>query len=149
LLNKLKDEMDRLGEKLVTYKRILIIMVEVLENSSRYLDAHPEVKFDKKFLPFFTLAKIDLSFIVMAGNLIKIEDQATLQQKMDELNGLNPDELKKLYRKIISNGKFTSEGGAGLGFIEIAKTCNHKIQYSFEKVNETHSFYVINLELTN
>jgi hypothetical protein len=149
LINRLKDEMNKLGEKLATYKRILIIMVEVLENASRYIDAHPEVKFDTQFLPFFTLAKKDFTYFIFSGNLVKMEDQETLRKKIDELNGLTQDELKQLYRKIISNGKFTNEGGAGLGFIEIAKTSNNKIQYSFDKVNELYAFYAINLELTN
>ncbi len=149
LLLTLKEEMERLGEKVVTYKRILVIMIEVLENAGRYLDSHPEVKFDSQFLPTFRLTKNKNVFYIFSGNLVKNEDQMGIQQKIEHLNHASHDDLKKLYRQIISDGKFSNEGGAGLGFIEIAKTSNHKIHYSFEKVNELYVYYNINLELTN
>jgi Family of unknown function (DUF6272) len=149
LLLKLKDEMERLGEKVVTYKRILVIMIEVLENAARYLDSHPEVKYDTQFLPTFKLTKNKNVFCIFSGNLVENEDKMVLQNKIDKLNKASSDDLKKLYRQIISDGNFSNEGGAGLGFIEIAKTSNHKIQYSFEKVNELFVYYNINLELTN
>lgn len=149
LLLKLKDEMDHLGEKVATYKRILVIMIEVLENAGRYLDAHPEVKYDTQHLPSFRLTKDDSTFFIFSGNLVKNEDQMVLQTKIDHLNKCNHEDLKKLYRKIISNGEFSNEGGAGLGFIEIAKTSNKKIEYSFEKINEFYVYFNINLELTN
>jgi hypothetical protein len=149
LLIQLKEEMDRLGEKVSTYKRILVIMIEILENASRYLDAHPEVKFDTQFLPAFRLGKVDNNFYIYSGNLVKNEDRHTLEQKIDLLNKSNQDDLKRLYRQIISDGKFSNEGGAGLGFIEIAKTSNSKLHYSFEKVNDFYVYYNINLALTN
>lgn len=148
LLLALKEEMERLGEKVLTYKRILVIMIEVLENAGRYMDLHPEVKYDTQFLPTFKLTKNKNMFYIYSGNLVKNEDQVLLQTKIDYLNNASHDDLRKLYRQIISNGKFSNEGGAGLGFIEIAKTSNHKIQYSFEKVNELYAYYYINLELT-
>ncbi len=150
LLKRLKIEMDQLGEKLVTYKRILIIMVETLENASKYMHSIPgDVNLDSRFLPFFTLSRTNCSYNILSGNPVKNEHQAIIQQKIDQMNSLEPTELKKLYRKIISNGQFTREGGAGLGFIEIAKTSNGKIRCSFEKVNESYVFYTINIELTS
>jgi predicted YcjX-like family ATPase len=149
LLVTLKEEMERLGEKVVTYKRILVIMIEVLENAGRYLDSHPEIKFDSQFLPTFRLTKNKNVFYIFSGNLVKNEDVIVLRNKIDHLNKASHEDLKKLYRHIISDGQFSNEGGAGLGFIEIAKTSNHKIEYSFEKVNELYVYYNINLELTN
>jgi hypothetical protein len=149
LLIKLKDEMELLGEKVTTYKRILVIMIEILENAGRYLDAHPEVKFDTQYLPTFKLTKSNNIFYIYSGNIVRKEDQIYLQKKIDLLNQSTHEGLKKLYRQIISDGKFSNEGGAGLGFIEIAKTSNSKIQYSFEKINSLYVYYNINLALTN
>ena len=125
-------------------------MVETLENASKYMHSIPEdINLDSRFLPFFTLSRTNCSYNILSGNLVKKEHQAIIQQKIDQMNSLDPTELKKLYRKIISNGQFTKEGGAGLGFIEIAKTSNSRIQYAFEKVNESYVFYTINIELTS
>ena len=150
LLNKLKEQMDLLGEKLSTYKRILIIMVEILENIHKYMESQqgkanptPQMQID------FKLTKTEGNYQISASNLINIEAQKIIQDKLDLINGLNHDELKVLYRQIISNGQFTKEGGAGLGFIEIAKTSQSKIAYSFEKMDNTFLYYTINLELTS
>ena len=148
LLNKLKEQMDLLGEKLSTYKRVLIIMVEVLENIHKYIESqqgnsngsHP-TQID------FKLTKAENIFHISASNLVRVEAQKTIQDKIDLINKLDHDELKKLYRQIISNGQFTKEGGAGLGFIEIAKTSQNKISYSFKKMDDNFAFYTISLEL--
>jgi hypothetical protein len=148
LVRKLKEETDRLGETLATYKRILIIMVETLENANKYLESHRDTKeLSSQYLPFFKIIKNSSSYFIRAGNLIKNEDQAIIQAKIDQMNNLDRIELKKLYRQIIANGEISREGGAGLGFIEIAKSCDQKIQYSFEKIDESYKFYFINLEL--
>jgi hypothetical protein len=150
LLNKLKEQMDLLGEKLATYKRILIIMVEVLENIHKYIESQQgnnngttPTNID------FKLVKTNDVYSISASNLIHTEAQKIIQDKLDLINRLDYEELKKLYRQIISNGQFTKEGGAGLGFIEIAKTSQNPLNYSFEKVDDKYIKYTINLELTS
>lgn len=150
LLNELKEKMDLLGEKLSTYKRILIIMVEVLENINKYIESqqnsgnstHPN-EID------FKLSKAESTYFIKSSNLIRIDAQKIIEEKINVVNNMNHDELKKFYRLIISNGQFSKEGGAGLGFIEIAKTSQNKINYSFEKTNNELVYYTINLELTS
>ena len=41
------------------------------------------------------------------------------------------------------NGEFTSQGGAGLGFIEMAKTAGTKLEYQFENLTEDYSLYTL------
>lgn len=150
LLNKLKEQMDSLGEKLATYKRILIIMVEVLENIHKYIESQQGAE-DVSLLSNvdFKLIKDGDTYFITSTNLIRSESQRRIQEKVDLINGLDHEGLKSLYRQIISNGQFTKEGGAGLGFIEIAKTSQHKINYTFEKVDDSFCNYTINLELTS
>jgi hypothetical protein len=150
LLNKLKEQMDLLGEKLSTYKRILIIMVEVLENIHKYIESQQDSKNSKDLTHIdFRLFKTDNLYSISSTNIVKEEAQKSIQDKLDMINKLDHDELKKLYRQIISNGQFTKEGGAGLGFIEIAKTSQNKLKYSFEKIDGDLFYYTINLEITS
>jgi len=150
LLSKLKEQMDLLGERLSTYKRILIIMVEVLENIHKYVESQQgKINVSQLTQIDFKLTKTGSSYFITSSNLINIESQKPIQDKVDLINNLNHEELKKLYRQIISNGQFTKEGGAGLGFIEIAKTSQNKINYSFEKIDDTFVYYTINIELTS
>ncbi|HEY4787857.1 MAG TPA: SiaB family protein kinase, partial [Bacteroidales bacterium] len=141
LLNKLKEQMDLLGEKIFTYKRILIIMVEILENIHKYIESQQVNDNATASEINFKLAKTDNIYQISATNLVNVEARNIIQCKLDLINKLSPDELKKLYRTIIANGQFTKEGGAGLGFIEIAKTSQSKIHYSFENADDVFSYY--------
>jgi hypothetical protein len=150
LLNKLKEQMDLLGEKLATYKRVLIIMVEVLENIHKYIESQQGNSTSTSQMQIdFKLTKAEAAYHISASNMVTHDAKKIISEKLDLINGLDHDELKKLYRQIISNGQFTKEGGAGLGFIEIAKTSQNKINYSFQKMDEEFLYYTINLELTS
>ena len=149
LLNELKNKMDKLGEKVNTYKRILVIMVETLENICKYTDHHTDNNFIESDYPtIFSLVKKDESYWIAAGNLIRTSDQDYIKERIVKVNQLSPVELKKLYRQTIADGNFNSEGGAGLGFIEIAKSSGKKIDFHFQKVNNNKAFFTINLEIT-
>jgi hypothetical protein len=150
LLGNLKEQLDTLEEKISTYKRVLVIMIEVLENINKYLESNKEdLDMQDKFPIDFKLTKMEQTYFISAGNLINSKSQKLIQKKIDLVNDLDGEGLKKLYRKTISNGQFTKEGGAGLGFIEIAKTSQHKIGYTFEQVNDSFTYFTINLEITS
>jgi hypothetical protein len=61
------------------------------------------------------------------------------------VNDKDRDELKKLYVQTITNGKFSAKGGAGLGFIEMAKTSGNNLEFSFESIDETFSLYTFSV----
>jgi hypothetical protein len=149
LLNQLKEKMDSMGEKLITYKRIIILMVEILENIKKYIDAsidNPEMV--KKYPTIFTVVKNPELFCLTGKNIIKKSDEINLSTRIEKVNSLDITELRTLYRQVISNGQFSMEGGAGLGFIELAKTSERKIRYTFEPINDNFSYYTINVEIS-
>ncbi len=149
LISELKIKMDEYQENVNIYKRILTIMVESLENICKY--AVFQYENNGKITDFpseFSLSIQDDMYILTTGNLIKIEDQQNINDRIDMINQLDSGGIRKLYRKIISDGKFNSEGGAGLGFIEMAKSSQGKINYNFKHVNNSNVFFTINLEIT-
>ena len=150
LLAELKAQFDALGENISMYKRVLIVMVEVLENINKYFESkNSNIEILSQYPVDFKLVKSGDLYLMTARNIITSDIQDIIREKLDEVNSLGGDELKALYRRIIANGQFTEEGGAGLGFIEIAKTSQHKILYSFEKLNDTFAYFTINIELTS
>jgi hypothetical protein len=64
------------------------------------------------------------------------------------VNKQNDEELKELYRSTITNGEFTSSGGAGLGFIEMAKTTGNKLEYDFEALSQEFSLYTFRASMS-
>ncbi len=148
LINELKKRMDEYHENVNIYKRILIIMVESLENMCKYAEFNKEFEdFENDFPSVFTLIKNGNNYFVTTGNLIRKEDQKNLEEKISFINQLDTLGLRKLYRNTISDGKFNSVGGAGLGFIEIAKSIRGKINYKLNKVSNTNVYFTLNLEI--
>jgi hypothetical protein len=150
LLAELKEQFEALGEKIAIYKRVLVIMVEVLENINKYLESkNSNIEILSQYPVEFKLVRSGNQYLMTARNIVTAEAQNAIREKLDMINGLSSEELKVLYRQIISNGQFTDDGGAGLGFIEIAKTSQHNILYSFDNVNDTSAYFTIIIELTS
>jgi hypothetical protein len=146
LLPKLKENIDALGEKVNTYKKLLTITIEVLENCYRYIDNQVLLKdFQRKYPSFIKVDKQGPDYCVESGNTILQPDVDIISAKLDAVNSLDEQGLRDFYKKTIANGQFSEVGGAGLGFIEIAKACSGKISYHFEKVEKDVYFYTLKL----
>ncbi len=142
LINLLKEKVSVLGIKLVLYKKILLVMIESLENILKYNEHfEKDVLIRQKHLPSFTLERHEDKYIIASGNAVLNEDIPELKEKLKLINSLNSEGLKKLYKSTITNGQFTHKGGAGLGFIEIAKIATEKIVFSFNPINKHYSYY--------
>ncbi len=150
LINKLKDLASELGIKLVLYKKILLVMIESLENILKYNEHMEEdLHLKKKFLPKFTIEHSGDKYILISSNTILSSDVKDLNKKLTLINSLNPEGLKKLYKTTITNGQFTQKGGAGLGFIEIAKIASEKIEFGFEIINDKYTYYWLQVTIND
>jgi len=131
-----------LGVQTGTYKKILLVMIESLENMMKYT-AHLTSK-DSQYKfhhPSFSIQKTNGKYRINCSNLIENKDIQSLESKLSLLNSLDNHGLKELYKATITNGQFSHKGGAGLGLIEIAKVSSEKQQYVFETHNEHYSVY--------
>ena len=148
LINELSNKMKELKETINIYKRILTIMVESLENIIKYTDrVDNKIDFIQATPSNFQLLKLNKSYIIKVSNPVKNHDAVLLNNRLEKLNKFNYHQLKQVYHEIISNGQFSDQGGAGLGFIEMMKATGEKIGYSFEKINKEFSYFSLELEL--
>ncbi len=150
LLITLKQKMVGVGERLNTHKRLITIVVETLENICKYFELFPEyAEYAAKYHQSFKLEYFPGKYKITVRNPINKVHAGEIKGKIDLINSLDADELKALYRKTIANGKFSKSGGAGLGFIEMAKAADSPIVYNFEPIDDTFTYYSICLELNN
>ncbi len=49
---------------------------------------------------------------------------------MEQINNLDKDGLKDLYKEIIKNTTISEKGGAGLGFVDMARKSGQPLEYS-------------------
>lgn len=148
LLSELKIKMEEQGFRLGTYKKVLAVMVECLENIYKYIsNTKDKDTMNDKYPSYFSLEAFEGYFILKAGNPLLNEDRGKLEEKLVKVNALNEIELKDMYKAIITDGKFTEKGGAGLGFIEMIKTTGNKIEFTFDEIDNRFSFFNITLNI--
>lgn len=131
------------GCKRQIMRRICSLLVEALQNSYNH-----SVK-DKNGIShsFLTLQDADGCFIMRTGNLISAEDIINLEQKLNSINRLNENELRKLYIETLCNDNFNQKGGAGLGFLTMAKKVKGKLDYDLMNVNKNLAYFTLSLSI--
>ena len=131
-----------------TYKKMISVMIEALENISKYSD--PLLcngNMSSRFCPTFNISCNDSEIEMEASNPVKNRDVNPLRTRIDNVNRQDTDALKELYMSTITNGEFTAKGGAGLGFIEMAKTTGSKLEYAFESLSNEYSLYTFRVSM--
>lgn len=73
---------------------------------------------------------------IFSSNTITEKEKNYLEEKLNFINKLDPEELKQLYTKVLSEGGLSDKGGAGLGLIEMAKRSKKPIQTEFKKLKD-------------
>lgn len=139
LIHLFKQQVPRLGIPLNTYKKILLIIIEALENMMKHSEDSTPAKHDAS--PELSLKFRNNQFVIETCNSIHSGHIQSLKARIDFLNNLDQTGLKKLYKETITNGVFTKSGGAGLGLIEIVKISCNPIQYEFELLNKEYSCF--------
>jgi hypothetical protein len=128
------------------YKKMISIMIEALENVTKYSGQFDfSVDSPSGFSPSCQINRNASGIELVTSNPVRKQDVASLRARIDNVNKRNTEELKALYRSTIANGKFSPTGGAGLGFIEMAKTAGNKLEYSFENLSEDYSLYTFRI----
>ena len=133
-----------------TYKKMISVMIEALENVTKYSDqinCNGKSK-TSKFCPQCQISRNTSKIELITQNPVKKQDVGPLRTRIDNVNKQNKEELKELYKEIITNGEFTPNGGAGLGFIEMAKTTGNKLEYAFESLSKEFSLYTFRVSMS-
>ena len=61
---------------------------------------------------------------------------------------MSKEELKEYYKAVLNNGEMSLKGGGGLGMIDIARKTGEKLNFSFSPVDDTYSFFSLNIKIS-
>lgn len=124
-------------------KKVFHVMVECLQNISKHAENRNNIVTSKDGRGIFMVSKDELEYNVTTGNIIDNDKVPVLREILENINKLDTLGLKKLYKQQIREGRLSERGGAGLGFIDIARKTGQKLIYSFLTLNEEKSFFVL------
>ncbi len=133
------------GEAVYLSNRVSFLMAECFQNIVRHGDK-PTKKANKK-AGLFVTRNIGRAFFITSGNLIDNAEIPELKRKLEQINKLGKDELKILYLSVLGSERQDSKTGAGLGLIEMARRSGQSLDYNFIKLNDTHSFFYLQIKL--
>jgi hypothetical protein len=149
-LNDLKNRKKAFDIQPVLYKKLLTLMIEVLENVFKYSEHFEDFILEyPEYQPEFELNLRNEVFTLISRNPVRNKDKKAISDKINRINTSNEEELKKIYRETITNGIFTEKGGAGLGFIEMAKTVNRDLEIDFRPAAAGYSIYELILHVNH
>lgn len=132
------------GAKRRVMKRISSVIIETLQNISKH-GTHSNLENDS----FLVVSQSEDHFTITTGNLLLTADGHSVAEKISTLNGLSPEELRKLYIETLCNDDFSYKGGAGLGLITIAKKSKHPIHVDVHEIGEKLSYFVQSVRIDN
>ena len=135
--------MDSIGEESSIKRKVFNVMVECLQNIVKHSEEYVTKK-RKVNTAIFMIGKHDDSYVITSGNPIKTDNVPALQRRLDVINSLDKDGLKSMYKEIIKHESgLTEKGGAGLGFVDMARKSGQKLVYSFESLEGDYSFFTL------
>jgi len=86
-------------------------------------------------------------YSLITCNNIPNSEVTSLEQKITEINGMDKEKLRAIYRESLSNNEFSSKNTAGLGLMDIVRKTETKFNYSFEKINDNYSYFSLESRL--
>lgn len=124
-------------------KKVYHVMVECLQNISKHTDDERTGDPLLTGQGIFMVAHDRDGYVVVTGNVIANKRIDKFKQLTDNVNQLEPDELKDLYKKILREGAISEKAGAGLGLIDIVKKTGNPIDYKIQEINDKTSFLLM------
>jgi len=95
----------------------------------------------------FITRHIGASYYITSCNLVERKSIDFLREKIEQINHLDKDELKKLYLDNLEHEGLSVRGGAGLGLIEMARKSGQKLEYLFEPFDDRFTNFYLQIKM--
>lgn len=142
VLSMAERNMDSFGEESSIKRKVFNVMVECLQNIVKHGEESDPIS-DKRHTAIFIIGKQENEYIITSGNPMNSNKVNSLKAKLDQINGLDKEGLKSLYKDIIKNNDLSAKGGAGLGFVDMARKSGQKLEYDFVPMTDTITFFAL------
>ncbi|MGD1957885.1 MAG: SiaB family protein kinase [Fulvivirga sp.] len=143
ILAMAERNMDSSGEESTVKRKVFNVMVECLQNIVKHAG-----DVQKKNAAIFIVGKLENEYVIVSGNPIKTAESEKLKDKLEQINSLDKDGLKSLYKEIIKNTEISDKGGAGLGFVDMARKSGNPLAYDFIDTGDGAQFFCLKASIS-
>jgi hypothetical protein len=138
LLMLLEKEMESSEFGFIGRKRLFMFVLESLQNVSRHTSGDHYAD-----MSLVVYSKTDIGYTVTTGNVVPADGSDMLREKLEQINSLDANEIRDVYRQMLSIAEFSDKGGAGLGLIEMAKKTGNKLDFDFISLDKDYSYFIL------
>ena len=146
VLNMTEGNMN-LGSQLLFRKRVVNIIVEVIQNI--YKHANNENKNKDKHSGIFMIERHEERYIITSGNLIYRSRMEALNAKLERVNNSDSTGLNTLFNGLLMAEERVDQRGAGLGLIDMKLKSKNNLDYHFNIINEEYAFFTVQIKIEN
>ena len=149
ILSMAERNLDSSGEDSGIKRKVFNVMVEALQNIVKHNSEQGQKAGSLiSQSAIFMISKDDTRYCVMTGNPIPKSGVARLTENLHLLNSKNKEGLKEMYKAIIKNTQISDKGGAGLGFVDMARKSGEKLEFVFPEVDPDHNFFCLKVNIS-
>jgi len=147
VLKSMEQFIEKHVEAKLMKKKMFHILIEITQNLHNY-NKEKDGKAIEDHL-FFLVNESREGYRVITGNYLLKKEIPGIRTRIDMVNTMSDKELKELYRGILNFGGVSNGGGAGLGFVDLARRSGEKLIYKFEEIDDKFSFFTLEVNVTN
>jgi len=146
LINLLSIIEGQMIGSLDTKKKVFNVMVEMLQNIVKHASRKDDEELNGNPGIFF-MSENDNKYSLSTGNYVSNSEVENLKAKLGHVNSLEGDELDLFYSKRLLNFEIDNSKEAGLGIIDLRLKSGHKLEYTFDKVDDKVTFFTLKIRL--
>lgn len=142
-----EKNMESSNESNAIKKKLFHVMVECLQNITKHTSEKRLKEGDVSGDGILIVGKYENEYDIITGNMIHNESIPSITEILENVNSLDKEGLKKLHMQKLKESTLSEKGGAGLGFVDIAKKTGEKLEYHFESIDDKKSFFVLKTKI--
>jgi len=146
MIESVKDQFESTGNDHKVVRSIFHIAIEQLQNIMSYAEGRNILEGNRYVSPGILVIGYNdekQKYFISTSNEVLQQDKEKISSKIDYVNSLSREELRKELRAKLRSAVDKHDRGAGLGFIEIAKKSSEKLEYGFEREDEKDYFHIL------
>ena len=124
-------------------RKVFHVMVECLQNVSKYSDSSIEQNYLYAGMGVFIITRSAKEYCITTGNAMETTKINDLKKILENINSMDKEALNEMYKKQIREGQLHEKGGAGLGFIDIKRKTGNNLSYEFLPIDDDLSFFIL------
>lgn len=129
------------GDALATRKRMVGVLLEGLENAYRHVSE------DLRESVFAVLVCSNERYNITVGNAMPMVTAALLSHRLSVLNEMDDTDVKEHFLKLLSNKGRTTNGGAGLGLLTMARKSLRPLACVSDRLDAAHVGFAMELSV--